>query len=179
MRSNPSAFIVFKTGLFILALFLISSCREKNFQKSLVGKWDVKTMSEDSVNLLDYYRIDSLITDTCALYGELHLITNWVIEFKKKKALEITEHRVHAVFDTLSSLRHCTPRFVTVDTTIVYKGTWETAGVGNLALIYNNTVDNLRIVERTDNDMVWEKDLNVTGGLVSFSGIRKYTVKRR
>ena len=163
----------------LFSFLLLSSCQEKNFQKSLVGKWDVVSMTEDSVNLLDYYRWDSIQSDSCHLFAELHLITNWVIEFKKKNALEITEHRIHAFLDSAASVNSCSPKIVTKDTTIIYKGSWETAGVSNIALVYNNSVDNLRILERTENDMVWEKDLNVSGGIVSFSGVRKYTVKRR
>lgn len=166
----------------ILLSFLIlgfSSCQEKNFQKSLVGVWDVKTMTEDSVNLLDYYVLDSLFAGPCTTMTELHLITSWSIELKKKNKLEVTERRTHAYIDSLQSIVNCRPVVKIKDTTLVYPGSWETAGVGNLALIYNDGVDNIRITERTENDMVWEKDLNVSGGLVSFTGVRNYTVKRR
>ena len=97
----------------------------------------------------------------------------------QKNNLEITEERTHAYIDSLESIANCSSVVKVKDTTIIHKGTWETAGVGNLALIYNNNVDNIRITERTENDMVWEKDLNVSGGLVSFTGVRNYTVKRR
>jgi hypothetical protein len=170
-------------GLKIISLFAfafsLSACQEKNFQKSLVGIWDVKTMTEDSVNLLNYYSFDTLFSGTCTTQANLHLITAWTIEFKKKNNLEIIEKRTHAYIDSLESITNCSSVVKVKDTTIIYKGTWETAGVGNLALIYNNNVDNIRITERTENDMVWEKDLNVSGGLVSFTGVRNYTVKRR
>jgi hypothetical protein len=179
MKFNRSLFFAGKAFFIFFLLLGFSSCQEKNFQKSLVGVWDVKTMTEDSVNLLDFYVLDSLLAGSCTTMAELHLITSWTIEFKKKNRLEITERRTHAYIDSLQSIVNCTPVVKIKDTTLVYPGTWETAGVGNLALIYNDVVENIRITERTDNDMVWEKDLNVSGGFVSFTGVRNYTVKRR
>lgn len=179
MKFNRTFLFAANAILLFLLILGFSSCQEKNFQKSLVGVWDVKTMTEDSVNLLDYYVLDSLFAGPCTTMTELHLITSWSIEFKKKNKLEVTERRTHAYIDSLQSIVNCSPVVKIKDTTLVYPGSWETAGVGNLALIYNDGVDNIRITERTENDMVWEKDLNVSGGLVSFTGVRNYTVKRR
>ena len=179
MKYNSFSFLIGLIFFSAVAVLMLSSCQERKFQKSIVGGWEVNSMTEDSTNLLDYFVQDTFFVPGCLLAAELRIKSSLNIEFFKNKSLIITEKRNFESIDTVASIPGCAPVIIVKDTVIEYKGTWETAGVSNLALIYGNVVDNIRITERTENNMVWEKDLNVNGGIVSFSGVRKYSVSRK
>ena len=159
--------------------FIFFACQEKNFEKSMEGSWELRLLKTDTLDLLNTVTPDTLVSDSCnSLSFSLNTSRNLVYEFQSKGKLSITENRFVEIADSANSLQSCNPIKISKESLIVRTGTWQTSGTGNILLVYGDTVDNIRVTERTDEMMIWEQDLNVNGGLVSFQGIKTYHLHR-